>query len=1342
MTVVPRTCTELRDNDANTPSHGNPQSLSAFRECPAYVLLGDPGMGKTTEFRKEAHALDQLACDVTARDFANFDAEDHPEWVGKTLFIDGLDEIRAGQTDPSRPFDRIRRNLDKLGRPRFRLSCRTADWLTTDQRRLADVSPSGEVTVLGLKPLELWQSAMLIEGEPSVENASAFLEHAQERGLEGLLANPQSLILLVRAVRDGTWPENRHDAFEKACLAMATEHNEEHQDIRPAKDPSKILDAAGHLCTALLISGIPGYALSSGAANDDYPCMADLGLADDDCRQAAASGLFRHPQAGRAEPVHRHIAEYLAGRRLASLTESGRLPCRRVLALMSGADGNVVTQLRGLSAWLGVHSTIARPHLIAQDPIGLALYGDIQAYSPEELRTLFHSLVREPRRLEPTHRTATAFASLATPAMLDVIKQTLDNPPSGADEPFVVDFVLRLISRAQPLQGLAPTLLRIVRDDTQWPRIREAGLDAFIHYADGDDCDADLLALLRDVKEGRLRDPEGQTLGKLLSTLFPRRITPSAVWQYFKENDPVIAGAYMRFWVEELPLKVSDIAVADVLDGCCGYLSELERASDPTLACCVAKLLGRGLESHGDRLANNRLYDWLDAGVRLRVSTDSTQSHIHSIRRWIEARPHRHLEIFLEGMQRLSDDSWYSPYEALQRLFGAEPTTDFYIACLREAKSMAACRPSVAQSLLRLVVKSGSLKPEHMRDLIADDASLTNFLDHQLEPPTLPQQFVGLEQRQQERVEERQRETRDALNELKANEDVLRANRASPALLHSLARTYFDTFMRFTPEKGTRRLEERVGRDTQLLEAVQTALRLALHRDDVPDADTILAQRIRSKMHYLCWPYLAGLAEAERTGSLDQEWWTAPRIRTALAAYFAYAHGDYEPSWYRHLIAEHSALVAAVQVQFASALFREGLDISDGNINLWHLAFDPPHAKVARHACLPLLRAFPSRARRDQLPVLEYLLLAAIKHADPPKFRQLIQTKLAQKSLPPCHRGRWLAAGCTTAIAEFAPATEEFVRAGRQQARARHLASLFSPQDRLVFPVERTGPLLAALLIRLVGRFSHPDESSEGYVTADMRASMLVSHCIRVLAGEPDTEATDALARLLEDPQLSRWRHALAHAADDQRVIHRDYKYRHPSLNQVVEVLSGGAPAGPRDLAALVLTQLEDIAFRIRSGDLDQWKQYWNEDRLGPTDPKPEESCTRALLHELRPMLPKGVHAEREAHYPNNTRADIRVSYQDYHIPIEVRRNDHRDLWRAPTTQLVAKYASDPATGGHGIYVVLWFGHDRTQRSPSGRRPEGPTDLKQQLEAALSDQYRHSIRFLVVDVSRPHGQRT
>ena len=147
MTVtIPRTCTGI-DTDASPDGHGRPsRPLGEYRDTDAYLLPGAPGAGKSTAFEHEAEEIAN-GLHVTARDFITFD--DRHDWHGKTLFIDGLDEARAGTADGRTQLDAVRRKLHALGRPRFRLSCREAHWFgASDSNRLAAVSPDRNVTVL------------------------------------------------------------------------------------------------------------------------------------------------------------------------------------------------------------------------------------------------------------------------------------------------------------------------------------------------------------------------------------------------------------------------------------------------------------------------------------------------------------------------------------------------------------------------------------------------------------------------------------------------------------------------------------------------------------------------------------------------------------------------------------------------------------------------------------------------------------------------------------------------------------------------------------------------------------------------------------------------------------------------------------------------------------------------------------------------------------------------------------------------------------------------------------------------------------------------------------------
>ena len=226
--VVPRTCTGIPDDERGREATSRP--LDAFRAEPAYVLLGDPGSGKTTAFQRECEVCGADGLLVSARDFRAFAPASHPEWRAKTLFIDGLDEVRAGTSDARAPLDAIRRNLDSLGRPRFRLSCREADWLgTNDRTKLDAVAPDARVTLLRLDPLTDSDVEEILESDPRVDDSRGFIREARERGVYGFLTNPQSLDMLADVVAGAdSWPANRLELFEEACRQMAREHNEEH----------------------------------------------------------------------------------------------------------------------------------------------------------------------------------------------------------------------------------------------------------------------------------------------------------------------------------------------------------------------------------------------------------------------------------------------------------------------------------------------------------------------------------------------------------------------------------------------------------------------------------------------------------------------------------------------------------------------------------------------------------------------------------------------------------------------------------------------------------------------------------------------------------------------------------------------------------------------------------------------------------------------------------------------------------------------------------------------------------------------------------------------------------
>ncbi len=131
------------------------------------------------------------------------------------------------------------------------------------------------------------------------------------------------------------------------------------------------------------------------------------------------------------------------------------------------------------------------------------------------------------------------------------------------------------------------------------------------------------------------------------------------------------------------------------------------------------------------------------------------------------------------------------------------------------------------------------------------------------------------------------------------------------------------------------------------------------------------------------------------------------------------------------------------------------------------------------------------------------------------------------------------------------------------------------------------------------------------------------------------------------------------------------------------------------------------------------------------------------MLSDLKRMLkPYQIDAQPEGQYADDKRADIRICYgSNLAIPIEIKKNSSRDLWRGITEQLVPKYTRDPKADGNGIYLVFWFGAEQKYMriAPSeGGVPAKPEDLKRLLERGLRPTLKNKIHVVVVDVSPGH----
>lgn len=1319
-------------------SVGPPEPLAAYRETPAWVLLGDPGAGKTMAFEEEARCDREGTHFVSARDFLTFAPVNRPEWRGRTLLIDGLDEVRAGSREAGTPFDAVRARLDELGRPRFRLSCREADWLgDNDRRHLESVSSNGEVVVLRLDPLAEDEIRRLCADWLEGSNPTAFLKRVSSRGLVGLLGNPQNLELLARVFREsGDLPASRLETFEQAATLLVREQNEEHEMVDHEIPVESVLDAAGRLCAVQLLSDSAGHCLSKRAAAPGViPIPAHGPDRRDDLRAALCTRLFAADGERRFRPAHAHLAAYLAARHLSGLLDE--IPGGRVLALLAGHDGAPPTSLRGLVAWLAAISPEVRKPLIERDPAAVLMYGDIRGFLPGEKGLLLDAIGRNPSRSHESYLPPTAVEGLTGPEMGATLMERLDRRDREPAQQVVAEIIVKALPFAPPGDRSSGALLAVVEDPTYWMRVRLPALDSWIRsLEDHPDRVGRLRRALDRFREQPAEDPQRDFLGTLLETLSPDDLAPSEVWDYFDPPPGTVINRFHGFW-KRLGAECPDGDLPGHLD----RLSDPARpvfadSSQSALRELPLRLLARGLHIHGDTVEKTRLLNWF----RVLIMAYGEGGLVEQIRRWMEHRPHIY-KMLME--HALRSDS----FELTDFLSESTPPVDIAEWSLEQAVSAHATDPEIAEDHLREFLKALRDRPADVDGLLVEarrrlgtwPAGIT-ILDNL--KTGLPENYFKHRIFWWHLRNQRGRAEAQLVEAVRPHAESLRENRAPPGLLHHLSTILRDAVDWTKSDTVDRRkLTASLGGDRELVEAALAGIAGAPDRDDLPTVDQILDLGRENRVSSLEIPVLLGLSMRPPEEVLRLE---ASHLRAALAFRLNRLSSAEDADWYRACLGERPELVAEVLMTFGRWALSDGG--SRSLQDFYYFSRKEIYAPVAKRATLPLLRSFPLRATATQLDSLTALLQSALVHCDDSEVRALIDDRTVLSSMTRRQRATWFAAGIVLDPEEYGA---KLMEVADSKTRAEVLGTVHEAVTAHQIPrlEERLTPAVQEILIREIGPSTAP--LLPGTVSLGVGPSLSVGHFIQELSRNSEPAATEVLARLAADVRLASWRSELEGALGAQRVVRRDACYEAPTARRVLEVLDDGPPAGAGDLRELVVDRLERIAGEIRTTNANLWRQFWNEDAEGSDKSKHEDAggsdkskhenaCRDALLALLRARLPAGCDAQPEGQYAGNRRADIRVTYGEWNVPVEIKKNRHSDLWRAVRNQLLPRYANDPATEGLGIYLVLWFGARVTAVAENGR-PGSPDALREHLFAKLTPAERRRATVIVMDVTRPHG---
>jgi len=433
-----------------------PKRISDYASTANIILVGDPGAGKSHLFEELAQAAKTNV--QSARTFLNMPSGA----AGATLFIDALDERRAGRSDQA-VIDLIVQKLFSVNAARVRLACREHDWLGgTD---LAAFHPyfvqSGGHVMLALEPLtELEQRDIL--KKTGVTDPQQFIKEAERRGLSEFLINPQNLIMLAEVVLKKAWPATRRELLEDTTVILLKEHNLARVRSRSGKyTVNEVRPPASAACALRLISDVEGISLAEAEIDPLYPSYRTIPFAKPNLTLASLGRrAFRALGNEAVDYSHRVRAEYAAACWLAQQIRDG-LPLSRVQALI-GVDGVPAPELRGMHAWLAVLLPDFSNAIIDADPFGILIYSDPDSLGLTQRVRLLQALSRlaaaDPY-FRPEEHAPAAINALCRSDMAPHLEKILQD----AGSPFGIKLlILEALGSAPPLPGLQKEVVAVV----------------------------------------------------------------------------------------------------------------------------------------------------------------------------------------------------------------------------------------------------------------------------------------------------------------------------------------------------------------------------------------------------------------------------------------------------------------------------------------------------------------------------------------------------------------------------------------------------------------------------------------------------------------------------------------------------------------------------------------------------------------------------------------------------------------------------------------------------------------------------------------------------------------
>jgi hypothetical protein len=623
----------------------NPElvSLSKIYEEKALVLLGDPGMGKSTVLSDQESLLKSKQTDASDRHlFLNlrsyltdsqltadlFDSPTLKEWLTGThtlyLYLDSLDEgLLSIKVLAAFLMDKLKKLPPE--RLKIRIACRTVEWPNLLEKGLAEWLGEETVKYYVLAPLR--KADVEESARSSGLDVTVFLDQVEFSGVVPFAIKPVTLkFLLALSGKQGRLPSSQIDLYLEGCRELVVEKSESRIAAREIGQLStdQRLAVAARIAASMVFGNRNAIYVgtSPSESSDEDVLLCDLSgghetdngtrfaVSESEIRETLNTGLFSTRGQNRIGWGHQTYAEFLAawyfkkhGVRLSKIMN--------LIAHPGDPAGKIVPQLGETAAWLGGMIPEVFQAIVRVEP-DLLLRSEVATGNSQQRAALVRALLQLYEGETAFDRDREHYKNLSHPGIASQLRPYITDKTKGV----IVRRVAIDIAESCNVQSLNEAFLAVVLDPSDNLDIRVQAAYAIGRI--GDDATRKRLKPL--VAVDTSDDVRDELKGSVLRALWPSNITAAEIFPFLRPpRYEGFIGAYRLFLSSELvqsltpedlvpalqfisnlsqPRHEMDTSLESLMDGI--VIKAWENMDVPGVTDALAKFVAARLRHHAE----------------------------------------------------------------------------------------------------------------------------------------------------------------------------------------------------------------------------------------------------------------------------------------------------------------------------------------------------------------------------------------------------------------------------------------------------------------------------------------------------------------------------------------------------------------------------------------------------------------------------------------------------------------------------------------------------------------------------------------------------------------------